>query len=345
MSIITIIGAGMMGSAIGVPAADNGNEVRLVGTPLDSEIIRHAKQTGEHLTLKRQLPGTFRYFPFEDLDIALEQSELIVSAVSSFGVEWFAQNVLKKISNVLPILILTKGMYLEENGSLITYPEYYTRQFPDQEFSFNAVGGPCTSYELVDHDQTEVCFAGSDPLVLAGLREIFETDYYHVSTSTDLTGLEVAAAMKNAYALAVCMAVGLSEAANADGHPNYNSQAALFGQGVREIMRLLEIYGGGAENIVYAAGDMYVTIFGGRTRKLGILLGKGTGIHEAMEELKDVTLESAVIAERTAKAVRTLIAQGKASAEEFPLMVFLDQVINKGQQRVIPWSLFEVQAN
>ena len=39
MSIITIVGSGMMGSAIGIPAAHNGHEVRMVGTPLDREII------------------------------------------------------------------------------------------------------------------------------------------------------------------------------------------------------------------------------------------------------------------------------------------------------------------
>ena len=38
MEIITIVGAGMMGSAMAIPAHDNGHEVRLVGTPLDREI-------------------------------------------------------------------------------------------------------------------------------------------------------------------------------------------------------------------------------------------------------------------------------------------------------------------
>lgn len=344
MSIVTIIGAGMMGSAFGVPAADNGNEVRLVGTPLDTEIIGHIKRTGEHPTLKRKLPESYKYYEFKDVDIALENTELIVSGVSSFGVDWFAENVLKRIPNTQPILILTKGMQLEKDGSLITFPAYYEKLFPDKEFSLNAVAGPCTSYELVDHDQTEVCFGGSDPLILIGMRDIFETDYYHVSTTTDLTGLEVAAAMKNAYALAVCMAVGMSQTKNSDGHENYNSQAALFGQGVREILRLLQIYGGAADNIVYGAGDMYVTIFGGRTRQIGILLGQGMGIHEAMAQLKDITLESIVIATRTAKAVRTLVEQGKASEEQFPLMTFLDQIINMGQKRTIPWESFEVIA-
>ena len=41
MAIITIIGAGMMGSALAFPARENGHEVRLVGTHLDRDIIAH----------------------------------------------------------------------------------------------------------------------------------------------------------------------------------------------------------------------------------------------------------------------------------------------------------------
>ena len=46
MEIITIVGAGMMGSAMAIPAHDNGHEVRLVGTPLDREIIDMLQKTG-----------------------------------------------------------------------------------------------------------------------------------------------------------------------------------------------------------------------------------------------------------------------------------------------------------
>ena len=57
MAIITIIGAGMMGSAMCWPAIDNGHTVRLVGTPLDQEIIERIRQDRFHLTLKREIPA------------------------------------------------------------------------------------------------------------------------------------------------------------------------------------------------------------------------------------------------------------------------------------------------
>ena len=51
MAIITVICCGMMGSAITFPAAHNGHTIRLVGSPLDNDIIAHGQKTGEHLTL------------------------------------------------------------------------------------------------------------------------------------------------------------------------------------------------------------------------------------------------------------------------------------------------------
>ena len=48
MATITIIGSGMMGSALAVPARENGNEVRLVGTHLDREIIDACRATNRH---------------------------------------------------------------------------------------------------------------------------------------------------------------------------------------------------------------------------------------------------------------------------------------------------------
>ena len=127
------------------------------------------------------------------------------------------------------------------------------------------------------------------------------------------------------------------------GTLHYNSQAALFGQSVREMRKLLALVGGGDDNIVYGAGDLYVTVFGGRTRLIGTLLGRGMSFPEAMEELDGITLESIVIATRTARAVRRLIARGEARAEDFPLMLHVDDIINNGKEVAIPWSGFEVE--
>ena len=130
MSIITIVGSGMMGSAIGIPAADNGHEVRLVGTPLDREIIEHARQTGEHLTLKRGLPESYRYYQFEEMGEALKGADLLVGGVSSFGLDWFIDSVLRSIPEELPVLMVTKGLMDDEDGNLFCYADYIRSRLP-----------------------------------------------------------------------------------------------------------------------------------------------------------------------------------------------------------------------
>ena len=86
---ITIIGSGMMGSALAFPAFENGNEVRLVGTPLDREIIEECRRTGKHPKFDKPFPKGVEYFQFEDWRKAVEGADFVIGGVSSFGVDWF----------------------------------------------------------------------------------------------------------------------------------------------------------------------------------------------------------------------------------------------------------------
>ncbi|MFU0784466.1 NAD(P)H-dependent glycerol-3-phosphate dehydrogenase [Clostridium sp.] len=347
MKIITVIGSGQMASALTFPATENGNKVRLVGSPLDREIIETARSTGFHPTLKRQLPDTgIEYYQIEDVDKAIDGADVIICGVSSFGVDWFADNILPIIPESVPVLSITKGMIDKEDGTLISYPEYFKSKLPEgKKLSINAVGGPCTSYELADKDHSVVTFCGENIETLRMLKEMLESPYYHISLSTDVIGVECAVALKNAYALGVALAIGLAIGPDGSGIEHYNSQAGLFGQGVKEMKHLLKIVGGGEENIILSAGDLYVTVFGGRTRKIGTLLGQGFTMDEAMKKLQGVTLESIVIATRTARAVRKLSEKGVLNIKDFPLLMHIDDVINHGAlAKDIPWSDFETES-
>lgn len=345
MSIITVIGAGQMASALTFPATENNNRVRLVGTPLDRDIIDTAKATGFHPTLKRQLPEKgIEYYQIEDVEKALDGADVVLCGVSSFGVDWFADNILPIIPENMPILSVTKGMIDEEDGKMITYPHYFQSKLPvGKKLSINAIGGPCTSYELADKDNSAVAFCGDDINILRMLKSLFETSYYHVSLSTDVIGVECAVAMKNAYALGVSLAVGLAIGPDGTGREHYNSQAALFGQSVKEMKSILKLVGGGEENVIYSAGDLYVTIFGGRTRRIGTLLGQGFSFEQAMEKLQGVTLESIVIATRTARCMRRLAERGLVDIADYPLLMHVDDIINHGAAVDIPWSAFETE--
>ncbi|MGI6725123.1 MAG: NAD(P)H-dependent glycerol-3-phosphate dehydrogenase [Christensenellales bacterium] len=331
MNRIAIIGAGMMGSAMSIPARDNGRKVRLVGTPLDDAIIEHARKTRMHLTMQRPLPEGIAFYRFDEACSALAGVDAIICGVSSFGVDWFLQQALPFIPPEVPVLSVTKGLVAHADGTLETYPAYYQRL--SGRSSFYAIGGPCTSYELAERRHSAVVFCGSDMAMLHKLRTLLSTDYYHISLSTDVVGVEVAVALKNAYALAVTLAVGMVQRQDGlDAKPAYNPQAALFGQSVREMTELLKLLGGGPDNIVYGAGDLYVTIFGGRTRRLGTLLGRGLKINQALQQLEGVTLESVVVAQRMVQALRS-----RGQLAQFPLLHHVGRLLD-GEQADIPWA-------
>lgn len=342
MSVITIIGAGMMGSAMSFPASDNAHEVRLVGTPLDREIIDAARETGRHIKLNMRLPDGVKYYQAEQTDEALEGAELLICGVSSFGVDWFGENILPRVPGSLPVLSVTKGLRTADDGTLEPFPHYLARRYAKgRKLSLNAIGGPCTSYELAAHHQTHVAFCGGDYAVLESLRDMLLTDYYHISVSTDVVGVECAVAMKNAYALGVTLAVGLSEKIRGKGMADdYNAQAALFAQSVYEMGKVLELAGADSGNIIFGAGDLYVTIFGGRTRKIGTLLGRGMTYAEAARQLEGITLESVVIARESVKAVKILSQSGKANPDDFPLLMHIGELINDGKTANVPWEKF-----
>ncbi|MBO5287450.1 MAG: glycerol-3-phosphate dehydrogenase [Clostridia bacterium] len=344
MAVITIVGAGMMGSALAFPARENGNEVRLVGTHLDREIIEECKRSDKHPKFNKEFPKGVKYFQIEEIDAAIEGTDMIIGGVSSFGVDWFGEVVLPKIPESVPVLTVTKGLMDTEDGQLLTYPEVWRRMLEKsgKKLSLNAIGGPCTSYELVAHDQTEVAFCGEDIEVLKRLKAMMATEYYHISLSTDVVGIESAVALKNGYALGIALTIGLNQKEfGIDSELHFNSQAAIFGQAVKEMYKLLNYQGAATlENMSVGYGDLYVTVYGGRTRLVGILLGRGMNINEAKNELNGVTLESLVVAERVARAIRVAHGLGKLEIGDFPLLCHVDDIISRNMKVNIPWEDF-----
>ena len=344
MATVTIIGSGMMGSALAFPARENGNIVRLVGTPLDREIIDACKATGMHPKLPLPFPDGVEYYQIEELSTALVGTDLVIGGVSSFGVDWFADTILPVLPEGMRILTVTKGLMDTPEGTLITYPALWQKKLDSlgKYLSLNAVGGPCTSYELAQHDQTEVAFCGSNMDDLRYIKGIMQTDYYHISLSLDIVGIESAVALKNGYALGIALTVGLNQKEfGLDSELHYNSQAAVFGQAVKEMAKLLAFQGAeDINNLAVGLGDLYVTVYGGRTRLVGILLGRGLNIDEAKAELKGVTLESLVVAERVAKAVKVKTEKGIVNIEDFPLLMHIDEIITQKKAVDIPWDKF-----
>ena len=342
MSVITVIGSGQMGSSLSIPLLDNGHEVRLVGSPLDGEIIDGLRENNHHKTLMRDLPKTdkLKFYKIEELDSALPGTDLVVCGVSSFGVDWFGKEILPKIPKDIEILSVTKGMINEDDGNLTVYPDYWKREY-DNDRDIYAIGGPCTARGLTDKEETFVAFCGVDVEKLKWIKSIFETPYYIINLTTDVVGLEAAVALKNGYALATAIGMGMAEKRD-DGIKFINGISTLFQQSTKEMFELVEFMSCDLTNIMYAVGDLYVTVQAGRSRTVGLLLGKGLSIEEVKKELKGQTLEAIVIATRTADAVRKLSKKNILDQKDFPLLMHVDELLNKDAKLNVPWKDFEI---
>ena len=95
-------------------------------------------------------------------------------------------------------------------------------------------------------------------------------------------------------------------------------------------------------NLAIGLGDLYVTVYGGRTRKIGILLGRGMDIDEAKKTLEGVTLESLVVAERVARAVKAACLE--SSRKRFPLLLHVDDIISRKAKVNIPRKAFTFES-
>lgn len=344
MAVITIVGAGMMGSALAFPARENNHHVRVVGTHLDRDIIDTCKQTNRHPKFNRDFPKGIEFYHIEQLSDALDGCDLVIGGVSSFGVEWFSEKILPVLPDGIRLLTVTKGLLDTPDGNLLTYPDIWQKKLDSigKKLSLNAVGGPCTSYELVQHDHTHVTFCGYNISDLEYIKSLMATNYYHISLSTDVVGIESAVALKNGYALGIALTIGLNQKIHGiDSQLHYNSQAGVFAQAVREMYKLLEFQKASSiENLAVGAGDLYVTVYGGRTRLIGILLGRGLDIDTAKKELNGITLESLVVAERVARAIKINLKKKTLNSKDFPLLLHIDEIISDKKAVDIPWESF-----
>ena len=118
----------MMGSALAFPARENGNEVRLVGTHLDREIIDGCLAANRHLKFSKDFPAGISFYQIEQLHTAIAGADFIICGVSSFGVEWFRDVILPQLHENVPVISVTKGLMNTEDGTLLTYLDVWQQK-------------------------------------------------------------------------------------------------------------------------------------------------------------------------------------------------------------------------
>ena len=334
MTQIYILGAGVMGTALAVPAAARqGNRVTLVGSPLDDAWIDAVQQTRLHPTLLARVPESIEAIRLSQLDeSALARADVIVLGVSSPGIDWVT-GLLDKVGAAPRLLALvTKGLAEHPDSSAppLTYADSLVAALPGIEGRLVGIGGPCIARELALRFPTRVTFASRDIQHAVQLRELLQTDYYRITTHTDVVAVEACAALKNFLCIGVS---AMFSAHPLDDSYAKNPLAALYNQAVLELQILSrwisaastggEAGAGAVRDVAFdlaGMGDLHVTVGGGRNSRLGRYLGQGRRIGELLEaELAGVTVEGVDTGRRLLPGFQAGCAAGTLQRSLLPL--------------------------
>ena len=347
MSKIVIIGAGAMGSAFALPCLDNNHDVNIVGTHLENEFIDNIKsQDNFHSGLNIKIDKKIKIHKFKELTKLLDKEiDLIVLGISSKGIEWVSDQLGKIYKNKKSpnLLMLTKGLSIHNNNYELLVDKL-KRLLADNGINktdISAVGGPCLATGLANRVHSSVVIANENIQTAKKIADMLNTSYYHTSFSNDLNGVEVSAAIKNIFSMAVGAAKGLcSKNISSDvREKNYlNTSSALIKQSIHEMEVFVEFLKGKKETVKGLAGlgDLYVSSGGGRNAKMGSYIGEGLTFSEAKKtKMEKVTVEGADLAIEIAKKVNEDFDDKK-----LPLMLAMINAIVEDKKLELNWEAF-----
>ena len=305
MANILILGAGSMGTAFSFPCSDKKHSVSVVGTHLENDFVDQINLQKKHPTLDCEISKNVKFIKFKKLgEVINKKVDLIVIAVVSKGIEWASLELSKFLKNNIPILILTKGLAINNNNYevLAHKMERILKKNGIKETNISAAGGPCLAKGLANKVHTSVVFANKDIKIANQISKLVSTDYYHVFTSDDVVGVETCAAIKNIFSMAIGASQGLCHpnASTEIKEKNYlNTAASLIQESIYEMIIFTQKINGRKETVMGLAGigDLYVSADGGRNSKMGEYLGKGMTFKEAKKnKMPNETIEGADLA-------------------------------------------------
>ena len=347
MSKIIIIGAGAMGSAFALPCIDNKHDVNIVGTHLENNFIDSLKaKENFHPGLNVKLDKKIKIHKFDNFNNLLNNSaDLIVLGISSKGIEWVSEQLSKifKDKNIPNLLMLTKGLSIFNNNYelLVDKLKRLLSANGINKVNISAVGGPCLAAGLANRVHSSVVIANEDIKTAKKIADMLNTSYYHTSFSDDVNGVEVSAAIKNIFSMAVGAAKGLcsKDIPNDVREKNYlNTSSALIKQSIHEMEVFVEHLKGKKETVKGLAGlgDLYVSSGGGRNARMGSYIGEGLTFSNAKKmKMEKVTVEGADLAKEIAKKVNEDFDNKK-----LPLMLAMINAIVEDKKLELDWEAF-----
>jgi len=275
---VSVLGAGSWGTALAALIARHGHRTVLWGR--DAAAIAALDATHENarylpgITLPDSLRAT------SDLAAALAGSDLVLVVVPSHA---FAET-LRALAPHRPahagVAWATKGF---EPGSGRFLHEVAAEVLGD-DVPLAVVTGPSFAKEVAVGLPTALTVHGASPAFAQQVADVLHGPAFRAYTGEDMLGAELGGAMKNVLAVATGVADGMQLGLNA--------RAGIITRGLNEMLRLNTAIGGKAETLMGLAGlgDLVLTCTGdlSRNRRLGLALGRGESIEEAVRKIGQV---------------------------------------------------------
>jgi glycerol-3-phosphate dehydrogenase (NAD(P)+) len=272
---VAVLGAGAWGTAVACALAPR-HAVRLWARDAAQAAVIEAARRNDRYLPGHLLPSALAVTA--DLAAALARCELIVVATPTGALRGLVR-ALREIRSEAPLVWLCKGF--ERDSGLLAH------QVVAAELgALRAAGplsGPSFAEEVARGLPTALTVAGA-PDFCALVTRVFHAGALRIYSTDDVVGVEVGGAVKNVLAIATGIADALGLGMNA--------RAALITRGLAEITRLGVALGARAETFtgLTGLGDLILTCTGdlSRNRKVGLMLGQGRTLAEALADLGHV---------------------------------------------------------
>ncbi len=313
----TVIGAGSWGTALAFLLSLRGLQVQFWGR--DAELMAQIRSTRRN---ERYLPDLVlpdNIVVTSDL-AALQPADMLVFVVPSKAMRSTAELVARSsaASKALVLVSCAKGIELETGRRM---SELIGESLPGIPLA--VLTGPNHAEEVANKLATAAVVACADDDIAKAVQSCFTLPFFRTYTTDDIAGAEWAGAMKNPYAIAAGMALGLKLGDNAI--------AALVTRALAEMVRLGVAEGGRIETCygLSGVGDLMATCYSehSRNHRVGLLLGQGKALDEIIASTRMVAegVPNTASLHRAAKArgVRTplldeiyaILHQGKAAKD------------------------------
>jgi glycerol-3-phosphate dehydrogenase (NAD(P)+) len=274
---IAVIGSGSWGTALAIVLANNNINVDLYTLFPDQQDEINTKHTNN-----AYLPGVVlnpKIIASTYLNSVLTGKEYILLVVPSHSMRSVVREIKPFIHENTVLIHATKGIELE---TYLRMSEVIKEELPElPEGNIVVLSGPSHAEEVSRQLPTTIVAASSDLTYAKQVQDIFMNNDFRVYTNDDVTGVELAGALKNIIALGAGMSDGLGFGDNA--------KAALITRGLTEISRLgIEL---NARATTFAGlagvGDLIVTCTSKHSRnwRAGYSLGQGEELEEVLDKM------------------------------------------------------------